>query len=176
MFIGCSPKYLAWYFRVFYNLAPTHFSNLLDYYLLIQTLWSSQADVLIIPIHTVCIWTPSCAFVYTNSPALNVFPISSPYLSLILCLQDCKILNFIYSPKFSLQIQQSAAPSSVDNWSHYSFSNTFEHPSSPAVVKLRVSRTSSALLPASKTLLSKTGSTQEVSRSKTVLACTHCYI
>lgn len=58
--------------------------------------------------HILCIWTPSCAFVYTNSPDLNAFPISSPYLSPILFLQDHKTLNFIYSPKFSLQIQQSA--------------------------------------------------------------------
>lgn len=57
-------KILRLVFQGYYNLAPTHFSILLDYYLLIQTLWSSQTDVLIIP-HTY--------YVHSNPPSCVLF-------------------------------------------------------------------------------------------------------
>lgn len=65
--------------------------------------------VLIIP-HTLYVHlNPSCSFCLYQFPCLVCFPpFLLPVLSPILFLQDCKTLNFIYSPKFSLQTQQSA--------------------------------------------------------------------
>lgn len=105
---------LSWSFNICYYLAPTHFSNLL-HYLLIQTLWSSQTDVLIIP-HKY--------YVHLNSPLVLLFipillpwmffPFFSPHLSPASFLDDISQIWFLPKWNLSLQLQRCAGCSPTD--------------------------------------------------------------
>lgn len=113
-------KILKLVFQGYYNLVPTHFSTLLDYYLLIQTLWSSQTDVLIIP-HTYYVHsTPPLVFCSYWFPCLESFP----HLFSLRCLPFLH-LNFIsFLPvTFLYKFSDVLALSSMGNLSHYFFSN-----------------------------------------------------